>query len=71
MPVPYVPVKDRTVDMVVDEKIIILSEMCVVDRKNEKDIRAKLYEEIRKYPGTDPDIVVDRMARTLISKRFE
>lgn len=71
MPVPYVPVKARTVDTIVDEKMIVLEELCVVDRKNEKDIRARLYEEIRKYPGTDPDIVVDRMARTLISKRFE
>lgn len=71
MPVPYVPVKDRTVDMVVDEKIIVLEDMRVVDRKNENDIRTTLYKEIHKYPGTDPDIVVDRVARTLIAKRFE
>lgn len=66
----YIPVQPRTEKMVVDEKMKVLEELCVVDKKNRDEIRAVLFEEIHKYPDTDMDRVVDRVARMLISKKF-
>lgn len=70
MPKNYVPVKPRTIDIIVDEKMKVLEELCVVDNKNHNDIRLQLLEEIRKYPDTDADRVADRVARALISRKF-
>jgi hypothetical protein len=66
----YIPIK-RSVDVIIDEKMQVLTELCVADRHNQNDIRCQLLEEIRKHPNTDPDFVVDRVAKALISKKFE
>ena len=71
MPGSYIPVKPRTVEMVVDEKKKVLEELYVVDEKNYNDVRAQLFSEIHKYQNVDADRVADRVARMLISKRFE
>jgi hypothetical protein len=66
----YEPVKPRTIDDVLDEKMQVLRELCVVTKENSADIRYLLLSEIRKYPDTDMDIVVDRVAKSLIANKF-
>lgn len=66
----YIPVQPRTDKMVVDEKMKVLTELCVVDKKNNDEIRALLFEEIHKHPDIDMDRVADRVGRMLFSKKF-
>ena len=66
----YVRMHPRTIDIVVDEKMKVLTELCVVDKNNYKDVRALLFAEIRKYPNMDMDRVADRIGRMLFSKKF-
>ena len=65
----YAP-KERTVKQIVDEKIKVLDDFCIVNLENENAIRKKLLAEIEKHPNTDPDITADRVARTLITEKL-
>jgi hypothetical protein len=60
----------RTVEKAVEEKMLVLEEFCVVDKNNESQIKAMLWEAIHKYPNRDFDIVLDQVAKMLISEKL-
>jgi hypothetical protein len=66
----YVPKNVNNIDYIVDEKMRVLTELCVVDNKTYDAVRAKLITEINKYPDIDMQRIVDRVARTLIYEKF-
>lgn len=66
----YYESKERTVRQVVDEKIKVLEDFYIVDIDNEYTIRKKLIAEIESHPNSDPDVIADRVARTLISNKL-
>lgn len=63
----YKPVT-RTVDYIINEKIKVLREFHIVNTMNEDSIRNMLFIAIRDRPDSDPDVVADRIARSLISR---
>ena len=67
----YVPKHAGTIDAIVDDKMKVLYELTVADNKNFESIKASLVSEIRKFPEADPQRIVDRVARTLICKKFD
>lgn len=60
----------RTAKKAVEEKMLVLEEFCIVDKNNEREIRAMLWEAIHKYPNRDFDIVLDQVAKALISEKL-
>lgn len=60
----------RTVEKAIEEKMKVLEEFYVVDKNNEREIRAMLWEAIHKYPNRDFDIVLDQVAKALISEKL-
>ena len=60
----------RTAEQAVEEKMRVLKDFYVVDQNNADDIRRRLKLAIADEPNTDFDIVLDRVAKTLIAKRF-
>ena len=66
----YIPKRIGTIDIIVDDKMKVLRELCVVDNKNDDAIRAKLVAAIRDNPTMDMQRIVDRVARKLIYERF-
>jgi hypothetical protein len=61
---------NRTVKQVINEKIQVLRDFYIVDDDNELDIRKMLTEAINNAPDRDPDVVVDRIARNMITERL-
>lgn len=66
----YIPKHAGTIDAIVDDKMKVLRELCVVDNKNDDSVRAKLVAAIRDNPTMDMQRIVDRVARKLIYERF-
>lgn len=65
----YAP-KERSTKQVINEKIRVLRDFCIVDDKNENSVRNKLLAEINNNPDKDPDIIADRIARRMISDKL-
>ena len=66
----YVPKYAGTIDAVVDDKMKVLYELCVVDHNTYNSAREKLVAEIKKYPDLDMQRVADRVARKLFYEKF-
>lgn len=66
----YIPKRIATIDVIVDDKMKVLTELCVADNKTYDSIRSRLVAEIRKYPDIDMQRIVDRVARTMIYEKF-
>ena len=60
-----------TVDEAVAEKMKVLEELCVVTNSNKNKIRKQLENAIAANPDKDYEHILDRVAHTLIAKRYE
>ena len=56
----------KTVDSIINEKIKVLKDFCVVNVRNEESIRNKFIIAIRDNPNRDPNVIVDAIAKSLI-----
>ena len=63
--VPYIPV-ERTVEQAIKEKMKVLREFYIVNEHNEKSIELNLWDAIKAEPNKNFDIVLDRVAHTMI-----
>ena len=61
---------NRSTKLVINEKIRVLRDFCIVDDSNEIAIRNRLLAEINSNPDKDPDIIADRIARRMISDKL-
>lgn len=66
----YVPVV-RTLKQAVTEKMKVLREFYIVDKDNEQKIEQQLISAVNAEPGTHFDIVLDRVAHTLIEQKLD
>lgn len=66
----YVPA-ERTLNQAIQEKMKVLKEFYVVDRNNEKQIKQRLIDAVNAEPTKDFDIVLDRVAQTLIKEKLD
>lgn len=55
----------------INEKIKVLKDFYIVDRKNEAEIRAYLEKVLADNPKGDPRIVLDRAAAPLIQEKLK
>ena len=60
----------RTVEYAIEEKMRVLKDFYVVDRHNEDAIYKRLKKAVDDEPNTDFDIILDRVAKTLIASKF-
>ena len=60
----------RTQEYAIDEKLQVLKDFCVVDRTNEEECRKMLLNAVNKEPNTHFDIVLDRVAKRMISEKI-
>lgn len=60
----------NTVEGIIDEKIKVLRELCIVDTRNEESIRNMLLTAIRNRPQSDPLVVLDSVAKRLIAEKL-
>jgi hypothetical protein len=67
--VPYVPA-ERKLDQAINEKIKVLREFYIVDDHNEEAIRQKLIKAVKAEPNKNFDIILDRVAHTMIMNRL-
>ena len=51
-------------------KLILLEDFYVIDPDEEDQYRKMLYAAVEKEPGTDYDIILDRIAKNLISEKL-
>lgn len=58
-----------TVDKAIDNKIRVLKDFCIVNKGNEEDIRRRLKLAVADDPHTHFDVVIDRVAKQLISEK--
>lgn len=56
----------REVRNSIKEKIKVLTELHVVNSKNEEIVTEKLVKAVKDKPYADPDLIIDRVARRLI-----
>lgn len=68
IPTDYESQSVKTVEKIIDEKIVVLRELYIATEHNEKEIRYLLSSMIRKYPMSDPELVADHVAKDLIAK---
>lgn len=54
----------------VNEKMRVLREFYVIDNKNADEVKAMLEGAIRESPNRDYEIVLDQVARKLISNKL-
>lgn len=66
----YIHKRAGTIDVVVDDKMKVLYELCVVDNKNYDSVRAKLVAEIKNHPDIEAQRIADRFARTMMYEKF-
>ena len=62
--------KERTVKHVINDKLKVLRDFGVVDDENELSIKKKFTDAFINAPGKDPDIIADRIARTMIMEKL-
>lgn len=60
----------RTVDRAINDKMRVLKDFCVVNHTNEEEIRKMLVLAVRDDLNTHYDIVLDRVAKRLISEKI-
>lgn len=63
--IPIIP-SGRTADQAIQEKLKVLREFHIVDDRNEKSIKQKLIEAVEAEPKKNFDIILDRVAHTMI-----
>ena len=61
---------ERTLPQAIREKMKVLREFYVVDKNNEKEIKQKLLDAVRAEPDKNFDIVLDRVAHTMIERKL-
>ena len=61
---------ERTLDVVVDEKMRVLEDFYIVDKSSYGEIRSQLICAIQEHSNFNPDSVADRFAKDLISKKL-
>lgn len=66
----YIP-KPKTTDEIIDEKMKVLTELCVADKKNYYEIRAELAIAVSNNLDRDIDVVLDRVAKKMIREKFD
>lgn len=66
----YIP-KPKTTDGIIDEKMKVLTELCVADKKNYDEIRAELVIAVSHNHDRDIDVVLDRVAKKMIREKFD
>lgn len=66
----YIHKRAGTIDVIVNDKMKVLTELCVTDNKTYDSVRARLVAEIKNHPDIDPQRMVDRIARTMIYEKF-
>lgn len=59
---------EKTIKEIVDEKMQVLEDLYIATRFNKDEIRNKLMAGIKKHPGSDPELVVDQVAKSIIAK---
>ena len=67
----YSKARRRTLEQAVYEKLNVLKEFCIVNRKNEDEYRQILMDAAKSEPDRNYDVVLDQVARDLIKKKFE
>ena len=60
-----------TVKNAINEKMKVLREFCIVDKKNEAEVRAKLEAAIEAEPNSDYEMVLDRVAHKMIAEKLK
>ena len=60
----------RGVKEVINEKIKVLKDFYIVDKRNEETVRAQMKAEIERRSDVDFDRVLDSFAKKLISEKF-
>ena len=63
-------VKRTESERAIDDKLQVLKDFYIIDDKNEDEYRKVLSSAIRAEPNTHHDIVLDRIARKLISEKM-
>lgn len=61
----------RTVDQAVQEKIKVLEDFCIVDFRNREEVEQKLYDAVSAEPNSNFDLVLDRVAHSMIMNRLD
>ena len=56
----------KTIDRRIDEKLNILEDFRAIDEKNREYARSIFVEALRNYVNSDPDAVLDRVAKSII-----
>lgn len=69
IPSRYVPA-ERTLDQAIREKMKVLKEFYIVNKDNEEQIEQKLRAAVEAEPDKDFDIVLDRVAHTMIERKL-
>ena len=59
-----------TVEDIINEKIKVLSDFCIVNAKNEESIRNMLIIAVRDNPHREPTVVIDSIAKSLIAEKL-
>ena len=67
---PYVA-PERTAKQAINEKMKVLREFYVVDDNNESEIKSLLTQAVEAEPNKNFDIVLDRVAHSLIEKKLD
>lgn len=62
---------ERTLAQAIREKMKVLREFYVVDKNNEKEIKQQLLDAVKAEPDKDFDIVLDRVAHTMIERKLD
>lgn len=60
----------RGVNDAINEKIKVLKDFYIVDKRNEETVRAQMKAEIERRSDVDFDRVLDSFAKKLIDKKF-
>lgn len=60
-----------TPKMAIEAKMKVLREFYVVDSSNEREIRGKLQAAINANPEKDYELVLDRVAHSMIEKKLK
>lgn len=64
----YEPQRDAK--KAIEEKLVVLREFYVVDKRNEAEIRAQMEAELAKRPDVEFDRVLDNFAKRLIGEKL-
>ena len=59
-----------TADKAIENKLQVLKDFYIIDNRNEDEYRKVLSSAVKKEPDTHFDIVLDRVAKKLISERL-